>query len=284
MGPAAHVEGLEYAQGKTWRDRLAGVLGRLSTRPDSLILGLLGFAIVLAIWEAAVRFGLVNSFMASSPSLAWEALVDQWNGGIVQKDAQTTLFEFLAALVIATVIGIPLGMLSGWYNRVEYAVDPFIWFLYNAPILAFYPLFMIWLGLGTSIVIAMGVLFAIFPIYANAYTGIRQVDPLFILAARSFGASQLDIFVRVALPASVPSLVTGLHLGVGRALLGVISGELFGTGTAGLGTRMNIEGSFLHTSNYFASLLVVILLGTGLNQVLKFLEGRVDRWRTDKVS
>ena len=131
----------------------------------------------------------------------------------------------------------PFGLMAGWYRRLEYLLEPAIWFWYNAPIVAFYPLLILWLGLGSPTIIALAFLLAFVPIYINTFTGMRAVSPQLIQCARSFGCSTLGIFVHVALPGSVPAVIAGLRLGVGRALIGVVIGQLIG-GNAGLGYRM----------------------------------------------
>ena len=142
---------------------------------------------------------------------------------------------------------------------MEYALDPFLWFLYSAPLIAFYPIFVLWFGLGVPTVIAMTFLLSVTQIAASTLSGFKNVNPGLIRAARSFGATERDLLWKVVLPASVPMVIAGLRLGIGRALMGVVVGELFGA-TAGLGYSIAYYGSLLKTTDMIASLVVVVVL------------------------
>ena len=120
--------------------------------------------------------------------------------------------------------------------------------------------------------------FALTPIYANTLAGIKNVDRDLVRAARSFGARPLDVFLYVVLPGSVPIIVAGLRLGVGRALTGVVVAELFGA-SAGLGYSIAYHAQLLETSKMMVSIVVIVLLGVVLTQILTWLEKKTDSWR-----
>ena len=185
------------------------------------------------------------------------------------------LHSFVLALALADVVGIGLGILAGWFRDVESALEPFIWFKYSAPTVAFYPLFVAWLGYGTPTIVAIAFLFALTPIYANTLSGIKNVDRDLVRAARSFGARPYDIFLRVALPGSVPIIVAGLRLGVGRALDRRGVAELFGA-NAGLGYSIAYNAQLLKTTKMMVSIVVIVLLGVLLTQAL-FVHRSQDR-------
>jgi NitT/TauT family transport system permease protein len=170
-------------------------------------------------------------------------------------------------------------MLASWSRTFEYILEPFIWLGYTSPTIAFYPLFVAWLGLGEPTIIAIAFIFAITPLYANTLSGIKNAEQDLIRAARSFGARRSDLFLKVALPGSVPILVAGLRLAIGRALTGVVAGELFGA-TAGLGYSIAYYGQKLKTTEMMVSLVLVVVLGVILTQLLSLLESATDSWRT----
>ncbi|MDP6643874.1 MAG: ABC transporter permease subunit [Rhodospirillales bacterium] len=175
--------------------------------------------------------------------------------------------------------GIALGVLAGWYRTIEYVLDPFVWFLYSAPLIAFYPMFVVWVGLGKPTVILITFLLSVTPILVNTLTGIKNVNPELVRAAVSFGAKRRDLFVKVALPASVPMVMAGLRLGIGRALTGVIIAELFGS-NAGLGHSIAYYAGLLKTTQMMTSLVVVVCIGVVFTQGLGYLESKFDSWRT----
>jgi len=249
-------------------------------RRQALILGTLSMIGLLVFWQIAVDGGLINPFFISTPSQVWTEFLAQLEDGQVAANVGATLYCFVWSMGMATVVGIILGMLAGWFPDVESALEPFIWFKYSAPTVAFYPLFIAWLGYGTPTIIAIAFLFALTPIYANTLSGIKNIDRDLAKAARSFGAKPLDIFLQVALPGSVPVMMAGLRLGVGRALTGVVVAELFGA-NAGLGYAITYYGQLMQTTKMMVSIVIVILLGVILTQILSFLESKTDSWRVD---
>lgn len=241
--------------------------------------GLSTIALLLVAWELAVRLGWLDPFFTSQPTAVARTLAEQLRTGELRRNVTVSLLEFLAGFSMAVALGILLGALAGWYRTLEYAIDPFVWFLYSAPLVAFYPLFVIWLGLGPKTVVAIAFLLALPPIMTNTLSGMKHLDTSLVRAASSFGAGKRELFLRVALPASVPMVMAGLKLGVGRALTGVVIAELFGA-TAGLGFSISYYGSLLQTTDMMASLVVIIGLGVLFHQTLSWLESRFDSWRT----
>jgi NitT/TauT family transport system permease protein len=240
---------------------------------------MVSFTVILAIWEAVARLGWVSTFFISEPTMIASALAQGARSGELARSVGVSLREFAAGFGAAVVVGLALGVLAGWFRTVEYALDPFIWFIYSAPLIAFYPLFVLWLGLGPGTVIAISFLLSVTPIAVNTMTGIKNVSPTQLLAARAFGARPHDVLWKVALPASVPMIAAGLRLGIGRALTGVVVAELF-VPSGGLGSSIAYNGGLLRTTNMLASLMVIVVLGVICTQGLSALEARVDSWRT----
>lgn len=248
------------------------------TRARPLALGALSFVIILTAWETAARVGWLNPFFTSQPSAIATALVRLAASGELARSTLVSLEEFGAGFGLAILVGLALGGLAGWFRPVEYIVDPFVWFIYSAPLIAFYPLFVLWLGLGVRTVVAISFLLSVTPIAVNTASGIRGLNPSLLLAARSFGASSRDVLWKVALPASVPLIVAGLRLGVGRALTGVVIAELF-VPSGGLGSSMAYNAGLMRTTDMLASLMVIVALGVICTQVLAAVEARFDSWR-----
>jgi NitT/TauT family transport system permease protein len=241
-------------------------------------LGIVSFAVILLVWECGVRFGWVNPFFVSQPSAIAASLGHSARSGELWQNIVVSFREFAIGYGLSVVVGILAGALAGRFRTVEYALDPFLWFLYSAPLIAFYPIFVLWFGLGAPTVIAMTFLLSVPQIAANTLNGIQNVNPGLIRAARSFGATEVGLFRKVILPASVPMIIAGCRLGVGRALMGVVVGELFGA-TAGLGYSISYYGALLKTTDMIASLVVIIVLGLLCTQGLSALEARFDSWR-----
>jgi len=246
-----------------------------------VLLGIVSFAVILFLWESVVRLGWVNPFFISQPSAIAATLVRVARSGELWHNLAVSLREFAIGYGASVVIGILAGGLAGRFRTVEYALDPFLWFLYSAPLIAFYPIFVLWFGLGVPTVIVITFLLSVTQIAASTLSGFKNVNPGLLRAARSFGATERDLLWKVVLPASVPMVIAGLRLGIGRALMGVVVGELFGA-TAGLGYSISYYGSLLKTTDMIASLAVVVLLGVLCTQGLSAMESRFDAWRTDE--
>ncbi len=243
-----------------------------------LLLGIISFAVILVIWEAVVHFGWVNPFFVSQPSAIAGSLSRSARSGELWHNFAVSLREFATGYGLAVAVGILAGALAGRCRTVEYALDPFLWFLYSAPLIAFYPIFVLWFGLGVPTVIAMTFLLSVTQIATNTLKGIQSVNPALIRAAKSFGATERDLLWKVILPASIPMIIAGLRLGIGRALMGVVVGELFGA-TAGLGYSISYYGGLLKTTDMIASLVVIVVLGVLCTEGLSALERRFDSWR-----
>jgi NitT/TauT family transport system permease protein len=245
-----------------------------------VVLGIASFAVILLAWESVVRLGWVNPFFVSQPSAVAASLSRAARSGELGHNLAVSFREFAIGYGLSVVVGILAGALAGRFRAVEYALDPFLWFLYSAPLIAFYPIFVLWFGLGVPTVIALTFLLSVPQIAASTLNGIQNVNPGLIRAARSLGAAEGDLLWKVVLPASVPVIVAGLRLGIGRALMGVVVGELFGA-TAGLGYSISYYGALLKTTDMIASLVVIVVLGVLCTQGLSALEARFDSWRVD---
>src|SRR5207302_1643036 len=146
------------------------------------------------------------------------------------------------------------------------------------PRVALLPLIIIWLGIG--ILSKVGIIFlgAVFPMLINARDGVKTTPQNLLNAARSFGASEWQIFKSVVFPSTVPFILTGLRLGVGRALVGVLVGELYAA-TAGIGFMITVAGATFQTDKVFVGILVFAITGVILTAVLDRSERRFDKWR-----
>ena len=251
---------------------------RFFRRYKRVILGTTTFVLFVLAWEAVGRTKLIPPIFISRPSIILQVMVRELIRGKLLFHMTTSLLELIWGYLISIVIGVPLGLLMGRYRKIEFSLDPFTMLLYSTPIIALYPLIIIWAGIGKTSIVIITFLFAVFPIIVNTFTGVQSVDPSLIRAARSFGAREGQIFYKIVLPAAIPIVIAGLRLGLGRALIGVVIGEMFG-GTAGLGYLIAYSGAFFKTANLFASLLIVVLMGIVFTQALKKVEETVSRHR-----
>lgn len=250
---------------------------RGARRREDLVLsvgGVLGF---LMLWELLPALGLVNPLFTSSPSRVlaagtWLAANGLWT------DIAISATEFGIGYSLAVIVGVPLGVLLGWYRRCHAIFEPLVTMLYTTPRVALLPLLILWLGIGLASKIAVVFLGAVFPILMNVIAGMRTIDETLLMCARSFGARDRTIFTTLALPSSVPFTLTGLRIGVGRALVGVVVGEMVAS-TGGVGHMMNVAGSTFQTDRVFVGIAIIASFGYAVTSLLNRLEQHFDGWR-----
>jgi NitT/TauT family transport system permease protein len=250
---------------------------RLYQRHRSVILGSVTMAFFLVIWELAPALGLVKPIFTSSPSRI--VVAAQWlfaNG--FWYDIWVSFSEFALGFGLAIALGIPVGVLLGWFPTPRAMFEPFVISLYSVPRVALLPLIILWLGIGIQSKVAMVFLGAIFPIIVNAMSGVTTVDEVLVKCARAFGANDRQVLWTVALPGSVPFMIAGMRLGAGRGLVGVVVGEMVAA-QAGVGHMMARAGATFQTDKVFVGVILLAIFGLLLSKSLQALEAKVDSWR-----
>ena len=243
-----------------------------------LIWGMVSMLVFVLVWEAVYRSGSLNPLFTSSPTLVFKAMVAYVKSGEVWTDYWISMVELLSGFLLAILIGIPVGILAGWYKLADALLNPFVLTLYPTPIIAFLPLLIIWFGIGFTSKIIIIFLGAFFPIMFSTATAFRTVDPQLLKAAKSFGATDAIIFKTIALPGSVPSILTGVRLGIGRALMSMVISEFFAA-QAGIGHLISVTGSTFQTNKLFVGIVLVALTGLVLSQIATSIEQKFDAWR-----
>lgn len=247
---------------------------------EPAIIGGTAVVVFMIVWQAIASAGIMPKLFLPSPTDTGDALVKLFTDprNNIWADLGTSGFEFAVGFVSASIIGIGLGIGMGWYTRFQYALDPFVSFLYATPRIVLIPLFIIWFGIDWQSKVAVIFLGALFPQIINTMAGVRNTDAALLRVARSFGASEALIFRRVVLPGAVPFILTGLRLGVGHALTGVVVAELVAA-RHGVGKLISDYGVTFQTPKMFAA--VVFIAGTGvlLTWALQRIENRFQSWR-----
>jgi len=249
-------------------------------RYEDAWLGTLAVTAFLALWECAVSFGWVNPLFTSAPSRIVSAAAQMFADGSLFEHLKVSGLEFAVGYSLAVVVAVPLGILMGWYRRLNAVLDPFVSALYATPRIALFPLMLIWLGIELAPKIAIVFLGAVFPILVNTITGVRTLDANFIRVARSFGSNDRQLFLTVALPSSVPLLLSGLRLGLGHALIGIVVAEMYGA-TRGLGFLIWVSSARFQTDKVMVGIIIIALAGILMTGLLRVIERRFESWRPD---
>jgi len=248
------------------------------TRHERLLIGGATIGAFLAAWEVAGRTRLVSRIFFSHPSAILAAGAQMWGSGELAQHLRVSGGEFALGFLLAAVIGIPLGLAAGWAPRLGHGVEPLLSAFYATPRVAFLPLLVLWLGIGLWSKVAVVLLGAIFPIAINTAAGVRTVSHVHLRVARSFRAGQLHVLRTIVLPTSVPFVIAGLRLGIGRGLVGVVVGELHAA-DAGIGFLIATAGATYQIEKVFVGIGVLAAFGITCNELLARAEARVERWR-----
>lgn len=200
-------------------------------------------------------------------------------GRIVTATLQS-LHVYLSGYAAAIAVAIPVGMLMGGIPKLGRTLDVYVNALMATPRVAFIPLVIVFLGLGAQAKVAIVFLGAVMPILINTYAGILNSDDELVEMARSAGASRFQIYWRIMLPGAVPFIAVGLRLGATIGLINTVVAELY-TAVSGLGGLLAIYGNTFQMAPYFVVVLVLALIGSVVTQLLRMVEARAQRWRSD---
>ncbi len=251
---------------------------RRSIKNEPLVFGIIGFVVVLIAWEAAIDLGMARASLLSSPTRIWSAAVTDFGNGALWPHIATSLLEWTVGFALAIVVGIPLGLILGTFRRIGMIVDPLLSALYATPTVALVPLIILLFGIGIGAKFAVVFLEALVTLTVSTITGVKSADPRHLETARSFGASRWLAFTSVTLPSSVPFIVTGLRIGAGRALVGVIVAE-FIAANVGIGFYISLNGNLLNASRVMLGVLLVGAFGVFVGIVIGRIQRYFDRWR-----
>lgn len=264
--------------------RPAGVAFTLSasapagSRYRARIRGALTFLWLAATWEVVARALVRDDRLLAPFTEVIGALIELFASGQIWKHLSVSGYEFVLGFLMASLAGIIVGLLMGTVRIAREYLDPWISGLYAAPLVALAPFYIMFFGVGIAAKVALVFTVVFFPVVVNTFTGICSIDPGMIEVAHSFNASRMQILFKVLIPFSLSYIVTGLRLGVGRGLTGVVVGEFF-FANAGLGFLVALAGQTFNTPLLFAGVLVFAVAGIALIGGLKRLEQKLAPWR-----
>lgn len=272
---SGRIQDTEWTAGEVWQ------------RHGSKLVTVINLALFFCIWELFARSGAINEIFLPSASGMFSALWDGLtttspSGAVISGSIRDHLFYSLTnlsvGLAIACAIGIPAGLLMGGNRYVETILSPYVWALASLPRIALVPLFILFLGFTVKMQVVIIVLSAVFPIVINAWAGVKTTEQSLLSAARVFGASRYELYLKVVLPYTLPFIISGIQQGIGRGLIGVIIAEIFG-GSKGLGFLIRRAADTFDSALMYAVLLVLVVVSLTLIQATRSLEAYVAPWR-----
>ncbi len=270
-------------------------LVRLYVAHERAILGNAALLAVLIAWEglgrgwwadllspllgpAAEALRLKPIFVSSPSAVAAAAWSLFFVSGRIWPHLAASGLELALGLGAALVVGAPLGLVCGRYRLVSQAVAPFASALNATPQVALLPLVVLWIGTGLAARVFIIFLLAVLPLFINAHAAVRTTDPRLLTVARSFAASEWWAFRSIIVPSATPFLLAGLRLAIGRGMIGIVVGELYG-GATGVGFMINRAGATFDTDVVFVGVLTIVAAGLILTDLVRRIEAAVSVWR-----
>lgn len=193
---------------------------------NDIALGAIGTLVVVVLWEAAARSGLLDPSVFPSPLLAITAAAGRLTARQLGENLYWSLLRVFSGFFLGALAGVVVGILAGWYRRFGMVVSPLVELLRPIPPLAWIPLAIIWFGLGEPSKFFIIFLGAFFPVVTAAYQGMRGIDPMLLRAGQTMGLNGVPLLLRVAIPAAAPDLATGLRIGWGLSFGVLVAAEL----------------------------------------------------------
>ncbi|MDR7418086.1 MAG: ABC transporter permease [Armatimonadota bacterium] len=236
--------------------------------------------VLVALWEAAVRVGMLDARFFPPPSLVIVTLYQLVAGGTIVRHTLTTIARVLAGFGIGTATGLAAGLLLGTVRPLRVALEPTISALYVIPKVAILPLVMLVFGLGEASKVAIVAIATFFIVTINTTAAVVGVEPTYVEAGRAFGARRLAMFRHIILPGALPVIVTGLRLALGTALIVVIAAEFVAT-QEGIGFFIWHAWNTLRPEQMFAGFIVIAALGMLSYAIIRWFARRVMPWLED---
>jgi ABC-type nitrate/sulfonate/bicarbonate transport system permease component len=241
--------------------------------------------VTVACWQLASSAGLIPAYKLPSPAAVLGGLADLARVGMppghpLHRHVWHSLERVLAGYGAALALGVPLGLVMGWSRAFRGVVDPLVEIVRPIPPLAWIPLAILWFGIGLKSAAFIIFLGSFFPILLNTVNGVLAIDRVHLEAARTLGAGRRFIFLHVLVPGSVPSILTGMRIAVGIGWMTLVAAEFTGVREGyGLGYMIMTARDIQRPDEILAGMLVIGLIGLGIDAALQALERRLIRWR-----
>ncbi|MGP3948803.1 ABC transporter permease [Streptomyces sp. 7N604] len=278
-GPAAV---LPIGLSEPRRRRASGLPHFLRAVLTSITKSVAILALLLA-WELAPRFDLVDRTFLPPFSEVAQALWGLVANGQLADNTQASLVRSFSGFGLAVAVSVPLGLLIGWYRPVADLLSPLLQVFLNTAALALLPVFVLLLGIGETSKISIVVYACAWPILLNTISAVRTVDPTLLRLAKSMDLSAPRLFQKVILPASVPTIFTGIRLAGAVSIVVLVAAEMIGA-KAGLGYLINASQYNFAIPQMYAGIVTISVIGVAFNQLLVAVEKRLSSWRIPTTS
>lgn len=248
-----------------------------------IILSIISILVFLLVWQLLVHYGIVSSKVLAKPTLVLATLFEKFysknpDGATIFVNIRVSLQLALSGFALACIVGIPLGLLMGWYKPVRSFVRPVFEIIRPIPPIAWIPLMILWVGIGMQAKATIIFFSSFVPCVINAYTGITQTSKVLISVAKTCGATNFQTFLKVGIPSAMPLAFAGMRIALGNAWGTLVAAELLAA-NAGLGYMISMGRQFARPDIIVLGMVTIGLLGFGFTWLFGKLENIVIKWR-----
>ncbi|CAJ35878.1 ABC transporter permease [Methanocella arvoryzae] len=249
------------------------------SRVSKILMQLSGILILIVVWQVATGvLGLVKPVILPPPSDVLLTTIDMVMDGELFMHAGYSLLRVILGFLAAVVVAVPLGIAMGWVREISYVVDPVIEVLRPIPPIAWIGLALLWFNIGLTSAVFLVFIGAVFPILLNTVSGVRNVDRKLIEVAYTFGATDFEILRKVVMPAALPTIYTGMRVGMGIGWMCVVAAEMVAV-KFGLGNLILEASNFLQTDKVLVGMIMIGILGLLINVAFQIVGDRIFAWQ-----
>jgi NitT/TauT family transport system permease protein len=239
--------------------------------------------IFLVAWGILSASGAVSPIILPPLEAVGKSFIKLIGNGVLIEDIGISLLRTGLGFLLAVVISVPLGIITGWSERFEKYLDPLLQIFRNTSVLAMFPIFITIFGLGEESKIAIVFWGSLWPCLLNTIDGVKGVDPSLVLIARSMGAPTFSVLRKIVIPASMPGILTGVRLSAGVAVIILVAAEMLGA-SKGLGFLIFNSQQKFQTANMYVGIITIAILGVLINFLLVRMERRVIGWHREQTA
>ena len=233
---------------------------------------------IVVVWELIAKTGIISELFLPAPS---SILREGWGmllSGEILSNFTASFYRIAAGYIIGCILGITIGLLTGMSKLADIMGTPVIYALYPIPKIALLPLIILWLGIGEVSKITVISLGVFFPVVINTYSGVKNIDPLYIKVAVSFHAKGMNLIRKVIIPGALPVIFAGLKLAAGTSLLMLVAAEMIAA-QEGIGAMILHYGDLMLTTKLMVGVIILSILGILFTNSLQLLEKKIVPWK-----
>lgn len=236
------------------------------------------FLLLLVVWEAGSRYGLISPLVLPAPTEVLEAFRHLFESGMLYKHLTASLQRLVIGFTCGTILGTVVGVLIGLYSMARSAFRPLVAAIFPIPKIALLPLFIIWFGIGEGSKVATILFGSFFPMVIATYGGIDAVDRSLIRMGQSFNMSRAAIIRKIVLPSALPAILNGMRIAASISIILLVAAEMIGA-EYGIGAYVLLAGNLMATDQLIAGVIVLSVLGLIVSWLISLAERHFLRWR-----